>query len=498
MTDFSLGKNTFLCADVPNATNAASAQYAAGVFTAAGLTWDAQWYKDLYRGRTVADRLYGLFQSGLNFTSSNVAKSCDIFGNCTQCTVNAGNVNAPICTVSSGSTLVQAASVEAVRDNLFDPTALIGPGVFTATVRYERPDAYVPGAEPAAPTSEWLTIDEPYALIDDAVLASTRPFAGDFTEASTEIEWGESISATAYYVGWTLTDTADLADLTLYAAPGIHTQSLPDQGRYYAHVVAVDAEGEASVFTLGPVYFDGAPPASYLNWDEFGPGQPYWLWQDALSATGQACNVLGQEDRANIFSGGASARSGLQPSTAPGTMNGWPCIGTACTWRPTAISISIWTPKRAAPSRLRPVHPHCPGQSLVVMPERRRYQSNAVDRMLADFAVIIEDSQNVRLLSWNGSAWQDASLAQLKFSYMDGEAILWLSLAALGVNPNAVDVSLVGFVSEENSMEVWATMPGNNPLSSPAMLPSHLPAALDVSRTLLNLQTSMRLSADPA
>ncbi len=130
------------------------------------------------------------------------------------------------------------------------------------------------------------------------------------------------------------------------------------------------------------------------------------------------------------------------------------------------------------------------------MPERRQYQSNNVDRMLADFAVIVEDAEHVRLLSWNGNAWQDIATAQMRFRYSEGAAYLWLPLALLGVNPAAVDVSLVGFVSEEESLQIWATMPGNNPLNSPTMLPKHLPEALDVERTLVNLQTSMRLSAD--
>ncbi|MBP7963652.1 MAG: hypothetical protein KA003_16825 [Caldilineaceae bacterium] len=498
VTDFSLSTGTFLCGNVANATGAASALYATGVFTSAGLTWDAQWFKDLYRGRVVADRLYSLYQTGANFTSNTVAKSCDIYGNCTQCTVTANNVSAPVCTVSSGTGLLQAAGVDAVQDDLFDETALIGPGIFTATVRYERPDAYVPGTEPGAPTSEWIDIDEPYILIDNAVLASTRPFAGDFTEAQTEIEWGESISATEYYVGWTVTETAETTDLTYYDTPGVHTQSLADKGRYYAHVIAVDALGDANAFTFGPVYFDGATPASYLNWDEFGPGQPYWLWQDAQSATGQFCNVLGQDDRAALFSGGASARSGLQ--TLYGTWNDqWLALHWNGVNLETQGDLHLYIDSKAGGSLYAydPYAPIAQAASLVVMPERRQFKTNAVDRLLADFAVIVEDGQSVRLMQWNGSSWQDASLG-LKFSYADGEAIVWLSLAALGVNPNAVDVSLVGFVSEENSMQVWATMPGNNPLNSPEMLPSHQPAALDPSRTLLNLQTSMRLSADPS
>ncbi|MBX3000053.1 MAG: hypothetical protein KF893_16145 [Caldilineaceae bacterium] len=502
VTDFSLGQTSFTCANVSGTGSATSALYASGVFTGAGLNWNAQWYRDLFQGRVPAERLYALRQTGVSFglADNNVVTSCDIYGNCNSCFVSGGDVGSSSCFLfTAGGLARSAADEEPTEDqNLFD-TALTGPGIFTVTVAYERPDAYVPGEQPATPTSEWVTISEPFTLVDDAVLAATRPFAGDFTEATVEIAWGESVSATEYYAGWTLTETVNLDDLTVYAGPDVHVQTLADRGRYYAHVVAVDAAGESNAFTLGPVYFDGATPASYLNWDEFGPGQPYWFWEEALSATGQVCNLLGEEDRANIFSGGASARSRLQ--SLYGT---WDDEWLALHWYGLHLEtdgdlhLYLDTAPGGAIHAFDPYAPIAQAQSLVVMPERRQYKSDAVDRMLADFAVIVEDSQSVRLLSWNGSAWQDASTGQMRFSVIEGDVYLWLPLTLLGVNPSAMDISLVGFISEEESMEIWATMPGNNPLNSPAMLPAHLPAATSVDRTLVNLQTSMRLSSDPS
>ena len=83
-----------------------------------------------------------------------------------------------------------------------------------------------------------------------------------------------SKSAPAPEIAPPVTETAEITDLTYYDTPGGHTQSLADKGRFYAHVIAVDAQGDANAFTFGPVYFDGATPASSLNCDEFGPGQP--------------------------------------------------------------------------------------------------------------------------------------------------------------------------------------------------------------------------------
>jgi hypothetical protein len=497
VTDFSLGRSIFRCGDITGTSGASSALYASGVFTEAGLIWDASWYRALFQDRTPADRLYALYQTGANFTTSNVAESCDIYGNCTRCTVTIV-VDAPACSEYSGDRLARGGESQVTAAEApFDPT-LTGPGVFTTTISYERPDAYEPGTEPNAPTSEWVEINEPYTLVDDAVLASTRPFAAAFTEAHTEIRWTASMSATQYYVGWTLNETAELSELMLYSEPDVHTQLLPDQGRFYAHVVAIDAEGESRAFTMGPVYFDGAPPATYLNWDEFGPGLPYWLWEEALSATGQPCNLLGVEDRAAIFSNGTSARSGEQ--LFYGT---WDDQWLAVHWSGVNLDemgdLHLYIDSKAGGG----IYAHNPytsidlANSLVVMPERRQYQSDTVDRMLADYAVFVEDAETVRLLQWDGSGWESISTAGLRFTVIDETVYVWLPLTLLGVEPSTVDVSLVGFVSEEESMEIWATMPGNNPLNSPAVLPSHLPPAISVERTLVNLQTSMRLSADP-
>lgn len=94
-------------------------------------------------------------------------------------------------------------------------------------------------------------------------------------------------------------------------------------------------------------------------------------------------------------------------------------------------------------------------------------------------------------------AWQAADAGQLKFQYSANAVLIWLPLATLAANPAAIDLSLVGFVTEEESMQVWATMPGNNALNSPALLPEHAPAAIAVGHTLVNLQRSIRLTADP-
>ena len=497
--DFSLRQDGFICGNATGVSSAASALYASGIFTEAALTWSSQWYRDLFLDGTPADRLYAIHQTGVSFADPNRrAASCDIYGNCTACVLTSNDVSLAGCSAYRESGAARSAINDApAADQALFNTELTGPGSFTVTVHYERPDAYALWDAPAQPTSEWVEIVESYMLVQDAILASTRPFSVTFTEASTEIKWTESISATGYYVGWTENSIPNRDDLTFYAVPDVHTQMLPDQGRYYAHVMAVDDENGVNAFTLGPIYFDGAPPSSYLNWDEFGPAQPYWFWERSLSATGQFCNLLGEDDRVNIFTSGASARSHQQ--ALYGTWNDeWLALHWSGLNPDGDLHLYLDTAAGGSLYAFNPYHNITQATSLVLMPERRQYQTDAVDRMLANFAVLVEDSQNVRLLQWNGTAWTDLPTAQMRFTLLDGVAYIWLPLNLLGIDPNAVDVSIVGFLTEEESMEIWATMPGNNPLNSPTMLPSHQPPAVAVDRALVNLQTSIRLSAHPA
>jgi len=498
VTDFSLSKSTFVCGASQNADSATPANYDAGA--GFGLSWDATWFTALYQGLKPPQQLYALQQGDRDFTLTNTAESCDRYGNCTRCTVNDNNVSLPICTTYTTAVLgrkaVNAAEPSPTVEEADLTGELIGPGVFSVTVAYARPDRYIPGEEPAQSTVSWIEISEPYLLVDDAVLPATRPFAAEFTAATTEISWGEALSATAYYAGWTLTATATITELTPYTGAGFHPQSLPDKGRYYAHVIAVDAIGDETAYTLGPIYFDGATPGSYLRWDEEGVDQPYWLWEAAETAAGDACNLLAFDERAGRLTNDTSPRS--QGQSLYGT---WSDEWLALHWQgpdlTTLGDLHLYLDTKAGGS----IYAYDPyttldrAPAIVTMPERRQYASATPDRMLADYAVIVEDAQQLRFLRWDGTAWQPEATAPLKFTYQDDVTMIWLPLALLGIDPAAVDLSLVGFTTEEDSMQVWGTLPGNNPLNSPTLVPDSLP---NHEKVLVNLRTAMRLSANPA
>lgn len=195
------------------------------------------------------------------------------------------------------------------------------------------------------------------------ILAPTRPFAASYQAANTEIAWGESLSATAYYVGWTLTETVVISDLTSYPTPDYHQQTLPDGGRYYAHVVAVDEAGAQNSYTLGPVYFDGAPPPTYLNWDEDG-ARKSTLLALARCAARDGPSLQPARRRRSGGDAGNGTTHAAKPKSLYGTWNNewlalhWDGIDLDSAWRSASLSRHQG---RRQPLRLQPLRKHRPG-----------------------------------------------------------------------------------------------------------------------------------------
>lgn len=497
VTDFNLGQTTFQCGNITNASAAASAFFTAGNFPEANFSWDTTWYRELFNGGTPEERLYSLHHTGADFNADNRVNSCDIYGNCSTCTIANGSTLscttsniAPATSQSNG----RGAGLMAPLEQGETEGDVLQVGVSYARVAYTRVNESAP---PSARVT-WEQLNDTHVLVDDAILPPTFPSAENYSLARTRIEWEAFNGATHYFVGWSNNESALPEELVPYNAPTRHQQQLPDRGRFYAHVIAMQNESELDSFTFGPIYFDGAPPPSYLNWEEFGSDHPYTLWQEATSSTAQQCNLLGVDNRVALSSNGTSARSGEQRFY--GT---WDEEWLALRW--TGVNLEQMgdmhlyfdTREGGGIYAYDPYEPATEATSLVVMPERPHLQSEAGARMQADFALFVEDGSGMRLLQWGEGGWQEISATEVRFLAQEDGVDLWLPLALLGVDPGAVDVSLVGLVSEEESMAIWATMPGDNPLNSPEMLPNHLPLPITVEHTLVNLQGAMRLSANP-
>ena len=73
------------------------------------------------------------------------------------------------------------------------------------------------------------------------------------------LSWPAITGAASVYAGWTSAVTPTLGGLTAYGAgAGSHDQTMPEGSALYAHVVAVDANGNQTASSQGPFYFDTA------------------------------------------------------------------------------------------------------------------------------------------------------------------------------------------------------------------------------------------------
>ncbi len=100
-------------------------------------------------------------------------------------------------------------------------------------------------------------------------------------DLSVRLSWPAISGASSVYAGWTTAPTATLGALTFYNSPaaGFHDQAMPEAGAMFAHVVAVDANGNQRANSSGPYYFDGpatpdlVPDLTQENWVNSGGKQ---------------------------------------------------------------------------------------------------------------------------------------------------------------------------------------------------------------------------------
>jgi hypothetical protein len=86
------------------------------------------------------------------------------------------------------------------------------------------------------------------------------------TGLNSRLSWPAVPEATAIYVGWTSSPTPTLGALTSYGAGAGTQDSLQTEGAVrYAHAIAVDANGNQTVVTRGPFYFDTAQTPDVIS-----------------------------------------------------------------------------------------------------------------------------------------------------------------------------------------------------------------------------------------
>ncbi|MCK5923713.1 MAG: hypothetical protein KAG66_22455, partial [Methylococcales bacterium] len=318
---------------------------------------------------------------------------------------NDAEVANPTCAVFTPSSFA-AATLVAEEPLPDDATRFSGLSIATS---YERPPAYPSWAPPADPNDfvpAWVEIDA-YAVITNSVLNDLYYQGNLYTETVGLIEWTEALSATAYYVGWTISSTANINELTMYTNVVSHTQVLTQNVRYYSHVQAEDDDGNALVEVRGPFFVDDLAPTSLLEWASVEDGQPTRFWETVSSRTNTSCYLVGEDNRPLYQLDPTNSRAASQTLYATWDDNYLALTYDGVDWNTDGdLHLYFDTKPGGALTAYNPYNSIQNAYSLVAMPDSRTSLStlnSPLGRMAADFAVVVEDATTITVLEWNGT-----------------------------------------------------------------------------------------------
>ena len=246
------------------------------------------------------------------------------------------------------------------------------------------------------------------------------------TELGVRLSWPAVPGADSLYAGWTDLPTPVLGSLTAYGAgAGSHDQTLPEASALYAHVVAVDANGNQTAVSSGPYFFDGPQTPDRIgdlarsNWVDSGSKQVAQM---------------------------STASRGIQKLFA-----GWNGDHLRLRWQGVDLGIGgdLFFYLGTGGSGTTDLHnPYGPGQTGVLP-------------FAADYMVRLSDGITPTLFSVSGGAW--ISQTQVATVQSGDVSDLLLPFTDLGIaNPAAASLKVLGVASAAGSLNVWATLPDQN------------------------------------
>jgi hypothetical protein len=278
-------------------------------------------------------------------------------------------------------------------------------------------------------TSANLLVD---AIAPDTFVSTTTLASGAvitpsqvITTLAARLGWPAVSGATSLYAGWTMTPTAMLAALTAYGTgAGSHDQTLPEGSVMYAHVIAVDANGNRQTNSSGPFYFDTAQTPDYIA----------DLAHEAWVASGG--KQVGQMN---------SGEQGVQKLFA-----GWDATQLRLRWQGVALNNSdLYLYLGTGGSGSTDLYnPNGPSQSGVLP-------------FAATYLVRLSAGITPTLLAFNGSAWiSQTTVAAVSSGDLND---VLLPFSALGItNPAGATLEVLGVATEPGDLTVWATLPDQN------------------------------------
>jgi hypothetical protein len=242
------------------------------------------------------------------------------------------------------------------------------------------------------------------------------------TALNARIAWPVIGDATAVHAGWTSTPTATIASLTAYGpGAGTHDQTHPEGSARYAHIIAVDVNGNQTAVAVGPFYFDSAVTPDFVsdlgqvNWTDSGGKQVGQMTTDRGT---QQLFAGWNADTLRLRWRGLNLNSGdlyLYMSTGG------------------SGSTSLFNPAGAEQGNTLP------------------FSANYMIRLSAGITPTLYTS--------NGGAW--TSGATLTAITAGDVTDVLVPFSLLGMTP-ASALKVLGVVSESGILDVWATVPDQN------------------------------------
>jgi len=272
-----------------------------------------------------------------------------------------------------------------------------------------------------------------------------------------------------YLVGWTVTPTLtveEIANLPSYATAGSHAQTVGEAQKLYAHVIAEDSYGNQTVQTFGPVYADYARTPDYITMD--GADGLYRGWMDS------GCSLIGRDARVSTQGQAHTTLREPQklyatwdtpsPSQGEGWGGGLRLAWTGADWDHDGdLFIYLDTIAGGTEETYNPLDPG--GESTPVQLG-----------IEADYLIWVQDDQTAQLWHWDdGLGWLESTTPPLAYSFERSLSTpytdLYIPWDMLGLSdPTSATLNMIAFAAEEGSMEVWATMPVRNRVSSEKLI----------------------------
>jgi hypothetical protein len=297
------------------------------------------------------------------------------------------------------------------------------------------------------------------------------------SEPTMVLEWEESRDGSGlrpYLAGWTTSPFADPTALQPTTGRQ-HLQPVEDHQTLYAHLILRDTVGNQRVQTFGPVYVDyQETPDMVDNLDYRG-----WLQNP--------CALLSVDTRTSNQVSDFSVRTMAQRLYAS-----WDAETLRLTWSGANWDIAgdlfIYLDTMAGGSN-QAYNPYDTNQTIT-------FPEGTDGQMQADYLIWVEDAQQARLLRWNEGAWVAAGELSPETAYRLDAAErgiytdLLLPFAQPGITPDGA-VGLVAFATEEDTLNVWATAPADNPLWVGNAAQTAAPLALNSQFTWPALQSGV-------